>query len=310
MPSPIHVCTSSPLPSLPTEILEKIIIFSADSGGQRVALILCIVCNLFYESTMKRLYHTLTVDLMEKLESLLQTSALQKPWVAASVRVLLLAPIYHKEKFPQALLTRALSIFPGLASLCLPSKAVWEVDYPLPSIRRLFQLGRADMPRCIAQNLTHLYLFGPSAHLIRQLFDQKNALVSLTHLLVVNNGVWPGGFAESMGAIQMVLHHKLLNVLKVFAITTGSHCNDLENPTHVYLMERAQKILDMDPRIVIWATRSNDASDSGTGSRFFEYMTSRSRNLTRQCLGALPDGVEGFWEAAEKHVLKNIENCQ
>ncbi|KAH8823532.1 hypothetical protein DL96DRAFT_278478 [Flagelloscypha sp. PMI_526] len=239
---------------------------------------------------------------------MLKTSALQKPWVAACVRVLLLPFNIYGDEFPQASVTQALTEFTGLISFCRPSKAIFDVSSPLPRLRRLVQIYDAHLPPSIAQYLTHLYLFGNIVHSASLILQMKATLECLTHILLVNAVGWPAGFVEVMDVLEPNVPHGLPKFLQVFVMFTGSDVNDMGNPEHNDLWRKARKVVDADPRIILWSSiGSKGAPDSWIGPRLCEYKT---RGLMSECLGALSDGEQGIWEAVERWVLEAAKTPQ
>ncbi|KAH8833329.1 hypothetical protein DL96DRAFT_1811827 [Flagelloscypha sp. PMI_526] len=287
--------TSSSLPPLPIEILEQIVTLSADSGGPTVSLKLCVVNTLFYQSAIKRIYHTVSVKSAQQLEHILQTSALLKPWVAACVRVLTFPP-YSCPTFPEAWFAQTLSTFTGLMALLLPTTAVFDALSPPPQLRRLVQIESKPLPLCIAQNLTHLCLYKPSVQFFLQMLKLESAFKCLTHLLVVNS-------QKIMDALDVLkLPHGLPRALRVFVVFIGNF-NDLDYLSQTKRIETAQQVLDANPGIVLWASGSIKSPNSWTSTQVLLYSI-QSYGLSPECLEALPDGVEGIWEVAEQWLLK------
>ncbi|KAH8824153.1 hypothetical protein DL96DRAFT_1613241 [Flagelloscypha sp. PMI_526] len=280
---------------LPPDVLEKVVIFSVDSSSHTVSLKLCTISRLFYESAIKRLYHTISIYKIEKLEQILQASAVQKPWVAACVRVLM---INCADGIPQVLVTQALMAFPGLLSLWIPSSTVIDPACPLPYLSRLVQMDNGPIPSHIAQHITHLYLFGVPSTLVALLVRHKDAYKSLTHFLVVN-GTNSGldGLSSVLDILEPIVPHGLPETLKIFMIFSGVNYEKLSGPLHKELLDQAQNILEVDPRIVLWKQGSQEPPDAWTRPWLFEYGT--HGNLVDQCLGAQPDGVVGLWEAVD-----------
>ncbi|KAH8829815.1 hypothetical protein DL96DRAFT_1590507, partial [Flagelloscypha sp. PMI_526] len=297
-PCPQLVARSLSLLSFPVEIIENIAVFSADSGGHSVALKLCVICNVFYKSAIKRLYHTIDVDEIEKLDSLLRTSALQKPWVAACVRVLLLPLYFYIGIFLHAPVTRALKEFTGLISFRCPAGVTLDSASPLPCLRRLVQAKTGDIPQRIAENLTHLCLHGNLVQLFSQVLEQKSTLGCLTHLLIVSlessNIIDPA--TDVLGPIYS---HGLSNTLRVFVVAISGTFDHIDDSARRHLGEKVQ---NGDPRIVLWAP------DYWTEPLFLKH-NAHSR-LKYECLGGLPDGVSGIWEAAEQWILKCKQSGQ
>ncbi|KAH8824154.1 hypothetical protein DL96DRAFT_1613249 [Flagelloscypha sp. PMI_526] len=288
---------SSSSGSLPSEILDNIVVFAADSGGPTIALSLSLISHSFYESVIKRIYHTIIIQRIDKLEEILWHSAVQKPWVAACVRVLI---INVAQKVPQSLVATGLVTFPGLVSLCLPASTLIDATCSLPCLRRLVQLENGSLPIHIAGHITHLYLWGAPSRLVSQLVEQKDTLQSLTHLLVVNGFL--EGICSDLDILQPIVPHGLPKSLKVFVIFTDITYDGLIK--HKDLLEKAQYILDTDPRIVFWRPSGNRAPESWTGPHLFEYRVFGS--LIDQCLGAMPDGTAGIWEVVD-YCLANYD---
>ncbi|KAH8824150.1 hypothetical protein DL96DRAFT_1613236 [Flagelloscypha sp. PMI_526] len=281
---------------LPPEILENVIIFTADSNNHAVSLKLCTISRLFYESTVKRLYHTIKVQKGCQLEEILRTSALQKPWVASCVRVLL---ITCTNEFPRELVTQALMRLTGLFSLCLLSLAAIDENCSLPHLRRLVQTYTGLIHPRIAPRITHLYLFGDSNSLISQILRQKDTLGDLTHLLVVNAGVSYGTQAtqSSLDILQANVPHGLPESLKALVIFANLEYVHPTNSADKILFEKMQGVMNADSRIVFWKHSIMKAPASWTGPRLLGYTP--QGNLIDECLGAMPDGKAGLWEAVD-----------
>ncbi|KAH8824151.1 hypothetical protein DL96DRAFT_1817963 [Flagelloscypha sp. PMI_526] len=284
---------------LPPDILEKVVIFTADSNEYAVSLKLCTISRLFYESTVKRLYHTIIIQKISRLKKILRTSALQKPWVAACVRVLL---INSADEFPQGLVPQVLVLSTGLLSLCLPSLVVINETCSLPHLRRIAQTNTGFIPPHIAPHITHLYLYDDSSSLISHILGQKSALGSLTHVLVVNVHLYHGtASTESyLDILQANIPQGLPESLRAFVIFVNFEHEDLTNPPDKTTSEGMQGVMNVDPRIVFWKSVNKRTPAWWTGPRLFEFDT--QGRLIDQCLGAMPDGAAGLWEAVDSWI--------
>ncbi|KAH8824221.1 hypothetical protein DL96DRAFT_1613410 [Flagelloscypha sp. PMI_526] len=239
---------------------------------------------------------------MQTLESVLRTSAVQKPWVATCVRVLVLPKYFIREAFSQPLVTQALETFTELRALFFPSEAAFKTASPLPHLRLLLQIENASIPPCIAQHLTHLSLIGYIGQVIPQVLKLSASLQSLTHLLVVNTANWPYGFSQVADALLLIVPHGLPKALKLFAVNlgNGSHIFDLRFDKEP--VEKAHKLLDADRRIVLWAEASRRSERK---PRFFyQPGGGTDRELVYQCLEALPDGGIGVWQFLEQWIAE------
>ncbi|KAH8824191.1 hypothetical protein DL96DRAFT_201608 [Flagelloscypha sp. PMI_526] len=176
---------TAPLPELlPPEILDKIIVIAADSGGSITTLQLCCVSQLFHQSAVRRLYHTIGIGSgSEQLEAILHITVPLRPSIASYVRVL------NLESCPRALMDEALALFTSVRSLRIPilEKLGLDPSYALPNLRRFIQMAGADIPAIIAQNLTHLYLYGVTYEAFSRLILQKENFRCLTHFLLMQS---------------------------------------------------------------------------------------------------------------------------
>ncbi|KAH8825835.1 hypothetical protein DL96DRAFT_1817283 [Flagelloscypha sp. PMI_526] len=287
---------------LPPEILDKIIVIAADSGGSVITIKLGFICKLFYESAVKRLYHTIHIFDGERLEQILHTSVRLRPGIAPYVQVL------NLQTCPRVLMNEALATFTSLRALRIPLSEGFDPAYTLPNLRRFIQLTSANIPEHIARNLTHLYFYGDAKECLSQVARGKSDFQCLTHLLMMDS--FSGVEAEvSLKGTLDLLHDGLPtnsfpDSLEVFVLMFRElNYSYLESDKRV--MERVQKLLDLDHRVVFWNQEPGGVPLDWNGPRLFDFQCLGL--LIEQALNALPDGATGIWENAEQWIRRSKE---
>ncbi|KAH8824190.1 hypothetical protein DL96DRAFT_1682504 [Flagelloscypha sp. PMI_526] len=277
--------------SLPFEILDKIIVLAADSGGSAVALPLCTVSHAFHESAVKRLYHTIQVSYQHDLEKILDGPILHRPWIAFWVRVLIV------ETCGSDLLKKALKIFAAVHSLRIPYSATIDHACMLPHLRRLNQLSGGNIPSHIAQNLTHLQFYGIPSQCITQIIDRKNTFQCLSHLIVLDSVADERDVSLTLNLLRRCSRQGFPDSLLVFILAMGLF--DYEYlVVKPLLTDSIDEILSQDKRIVLWNQDPGDVPEGWEGPFIFDFQSQGL--LVEQVLGAVPDGAIGIWESVQR----------
>ncbi|KAH8824152.1 hypothetical protein DL96DRAFT_1613238, partial [Flagelloscypha sp. PMI_526] len=277
---------------LPPEIIGKIVEIATDSGNNALALRLCLVSQLFHRSATTRLYHTLYIRGTDRLQKILYRSVPLRPWIASCVRVLILTVC------PPDLMNEAFKVFTNLRALRLPVHATLHPENPLPNLRRL-HMRTTDIAVHVAQNLTHLYLFGPGYDFISHLMDRKDDFPRLTHFLIMDefNGMdSQGSVARVLNLLHESLPHRLPDSLAA-VVLMFTHVNYSHLRAAPDLPERVRKVLDLDPRVVFWNQDPGMVPIGWNGPRIFDFQS--GGRLVEQTLGAIPDGETEIWEQAD-----------
>ncbi|KAH8825837.1 hypothetical protein DL96DRAFT_1817284 [Flagelloscypha sp. PMI_526] len=283
--------------ALPHEILDKIVVIAADSGGVVATLQLGFLSRFFYQSAVQRLYHTIHVFDRKKLEHIIHTSIPLRPIIASYVQVLNLQDCHR------VLMNEALATFTSLRALCITLREGFDPAYRLPKLRRFIQITGADIPTHIARNLTHLYFYWDTNECLSQVARRRHDFQCLTHLLIVDS--LSGVEAElSLRRTLDLLHDvlptsKFLHGLEVFVMMFWDlKYSYLESNRGV--SEKIQKLLDFDNRIVFWNQEPGRITPGWNGPRLFDFHSNNL--LIHQALNALPDGAIGIWESAERWI--------
>ncbi|KAH8824156.1 hypothetical protein DL96DRAFT_1613252 [Flagelloscypha sp. PMI_526] len=285
---------------LPPEILGKIVEIAADYKDNSVALSLCFVSQLFYQRAMSRLYHTLSSNDKEKLAMILHTSVPLRPWIASCVRVLNLLLC------PPSLASQAIRTFRNIRSLCLPIDAALDPETFLPDLRCL-HMSSTGIPTNVAQNITHLNIFGPTYDVISHLMKRKEEFHHLTHFLVQDSSprlYLEGSLGQAMDLLHESLPSHLPPSLKVFIINNDRFNYGRLNFTPK-LKEKVQQVMALDHRIVFWNQEPGTVPLDWKGPRICDFQSNGL--LIEHSLGALPDGVVGIWEYAEMWIQENVK---
>ncbi|KAH8824192.1 hypothetical protein DL96DRAFT_1682505 [Flagelloscypha sp. PMI_526] len=290
---------SPPLP-LPGEILEQIMMFAVDSGGYATTLRLCYLSRHTHESVIRRLYHTLHITDESKLTMILHTSIPLRPSIAEYVRVLNLQTCSNGQ-----LMTEALTTFTSLLALRIPFCATLDPACMLSNLKRLMQMSSGNIPGHVAQNLTHLYIFGETPECISQILQRKDQFSRLTHLMVMDELSGTNSKISTQNALKLVSAYGpagLPNALEVFIILLGEVSYGNLGHESDFLVT-VQNTLELDDRIVAWVNQSPDQIPTDwVGPALFDFQC--EGHLIEQSLGALPDGAIGIWEAAEQWIQK------
>ncbi|KAH8824275.1 hypothetical protein DL96DRAFT_1818049 [Flagelloscypha sp. PMI_526] len=270
---------------LPFEILVKIIVFAADSGGQNVAFCLNLVASSFHNISMKRLYHTIQVDSEAELEVMFTQSGLSRRWVASSVRVLILLGS-HEVQY-ENFMAQVLSTFTSLVSLGLPWGSSISPACSLPHLRRLCLSGSSVAPLHLAHNLTHLHVVSYTAFF--QILQAKEEFRQLTHLLLMLVNIF------LLSRLRGDLRNGLPQSLRCLVIDIGPLI--MPHPDKAGELALLQDIIETDDRIVLWTAKAVLPRWKRLRVLLFNEGYSYSHFL-----GALNDGEIGFWELIERHI--------
>ncbi|KAH8824157.1 hypothetical protein DL96DRAFT_1613253 [Flagelloscypha sp. PMI_526] len=233
----------------------------------------------------------------------LHTSVPLQPRIASCVRVLGL-----RQSSPE-LAGEALETFTSIRALCMPHATPLDPSCCLPNLSRLIQISTTDIPSDIAQNLTHLYFYGAVYEFIPQLVRHKFDFRRLTHVLMIDSFTRRESISSLEQSLDVLLHsfpHEAPMVLEVVILTFSML--KYTNPSISSMpLEKVQKVIDIDKRIIFWNQRSDIVPAVGNGPNFMNFQS--EGRLIEQALGALPDGEIGIWEAAEMWIRRGKETC-
>ncbi|KAH8824257.1 hypothetical protein DL96DRAFT_1818036 [Flagelloscypha sp. PMI_526] len=273
----------SPETFLPLEVIDKIVVFAADSGGRSVALRLSLVSRALHKCALKRLYHTLHIGSEAKLEDIFRGAISQQTWIASAVRVLIVNGT-HSTHYDN-LLVQVFSALSGLISVRVPWSAAIDSTCALPSLCRIM-MGSSPLPLHLSHNITHLHI--ASMEMFSQVLHMKDKFGQLTHFFLT--------LVEMPGLSQFLeeLRNELPRYLKILAVFLGFIQSDLGSDVH--RLSLLQELIDSDNRIVFWTRTPVQPNWKSPRLLLFD-----ETDVISQCLGALKDEEVGFWELAERH---------
>ncbi|KAH8826583.1 hypothetical protein DL96DRAFT_1608388 [Flagelloscypha sp. PMI_526] len=298
---------STLLPQLPTEVVEDIIISCADSDTES-ACTLCLVSRAFYQSSIRRLYNTLSINRERDLADMLSFSALGQPWVASSVRVLMLTYTPPSATFSQNLLFQAFSVLDGLCSLQLPVYTPLDPSWRLPKLAHLsaWNIAHKGLSASNFRGITRLHLDDHLLHAISMLRMASVKPVHLTHLFLSDQSDHLDSRLLSSIELQLPSLLDESPSIRIFVL----RCQDMAylppKPPPVdfsELLRKASELIQAHPHVVFMNWRFGDASppNGWIGPRLFNHSRD---NMVTECLLAHPKDNEGFWEKAEEHIRK------
>ncbi|KAH8807001.1 hypothetical protein DL96DRAFT_1629471 [Flagelloscypha sp. PMI_526] len=293
--------TAPLVPSLPLEIVEKIVIIATD-GEIAIILQLCMVSQSFHQSFARRLYHTLHNISPSKLEVILHQSVKMRPQIASWVRVFTLQTTKDDD-----LINEALTVFTNLQAFGPKFSVSLDPTLELPTLCRFIQAEKTNIPIAIARNLTHLYCtgYGHVYDFLSQLATSKESFGCLTHLLVAE---WSAQSPDPvLPPISKLLHQtfprSFPDTLKCLVLMLP-----LVNYRYLGSRLRAQKnilaLLDIDDRIVFWPGSSDNVPLDWNGPFLLDYQS--KYHASEEVFEMLPDGFVGLW----KHVELWIERVK
>ncbi|KAH8824246.1 hypothetical protein DL96DRAFT_1613501 [Flagelloscypha sp. PMI_526] len=284
---------SSPGPFLPFEMIDRIVMFAADSGGQSVALQLSLVSHLLHKTAIGRLYHTLRIDNEAMLESIFCQAISSRTWIASAVRVLIVGGL-HASHYDD-LLIRILSLMTGLISVRLAWSAGINSVCLLPRVRRVGLAGPSPLPLHLSHNITHFHV--SSLATFSQVLQMKEEFVRLTHFLLM--------FVDIPGLPQFFrdLRNGLPRSLMFLAVYLGEV--QFDRMTDVHHLALLHGLIDDDNRIVFWSMQAVPSNWELPRLLLFQ-----EKNLIPHFMEALNDDEVGFWELVEHHVQERVINTQ